>query len=109
LLKITKGVVIVPAIIENILVFGDSLSDRGAMADSALAAFSGLWGNSPHGRFTNGFVWLDYFIRQLKTEGKVQLVPPQFEKKYYLFSINHHEYVGIKTALFLHERIVSAA
>tara|TARA_R110002126_G_C10490915_1_gene504541 strand:+ start:4518 stop:5828 length:1311 start_codon:yes stop_codon:yes gene_type:complete len=95
---ITKGVVIVPAIIENILVFGDSLSDRGAMANSALAAFSGLWGKSPHGRFTNGYVWLDYFIRQLKTEDEVQLVPPQFETKHPFFSINNDEYVGIETA-----------
>ena len=87
-----------PVEIENILVFGDSLSDRGTMADSALAAFSGLWGTSPHGRFTNGFVWLDYFIRQLNTEGEVQLVPPQFEKKHHLFSISNDEYVGIKTA-----------
>ncbi len=84
--------------IENIVVFGDSLSDRGTMAESALAAFSGLWGTSPHGRFTNGYVWLDYFIRQLSTKEEVQITPPNFERKRGFFSINNDEYVGVEKA-----------
>jgi len=84
--------------IQNILVFSDSLTDRGTMANSALAAFSGLVGNSPHGRFTNGYVWLDYFIQRLRTNESAALTAPIFQKKNALFSVNTDEYVGTKTA-----------
>jgi len=83
--------------IENILVFGDSLSDRGTMARSALAAFSGLVGHSPHGRFTNGYVWLDYFIQQLTTNAAATWMQPAPKIKKSFFSINNDEYVGTKT------------
>ena len=84
--------------IERILVFGDSLSDRGTMAKSALNAFSGLPGHSPHGRFTNGYVWLDYFIYQLKGQNLSEPVAIQATPliKKSLFSINNNEYVGAR-------------
>lgn len=86
--------------IQNILVFGDSLSDRGTMAQKAIGAFSGLWGTSPHGRFTNGFVWLDYLIKRLaQNENEpVALIPPKVKQKKSLFSINNDEYVGVESA-----------
>lgn len=84
--------------IENVLVIGDSLTDRGTMAKSALAAFSGLVGTSPHGRFTNGYVWLDYFIQQVVNDGTPPaLIPPQAPQKKSIFSVNNDEYVGTKS------------
>lgn len=57
--------------IRKFVVFGDSLSDRGRMAQSELAPLSGLEGKSPEGRFTNGYVWFEYFLRDLLGELKV--------------------------------------
>ncbi len=57
--------------IRKFVVFGDSLSDRGLMAQSALAPLSGLQGKSPEGRFTNGYVWFEYFLRDLLGDLKV--------------------------------------
>ncbi|OGT43068.1 MAG: hypothetical protein A3F13_06405 [Gammaproteobacteria bacterium RIFCSPHIGHO2_12_FULL_40_19] len=54
-------------IIEDIVVVGDSLSDRGAMGARMLMGvipmelLSGLSSKSPAHRFTNGLVWTDYF------------------------------------------------
>lgn len=87
-----------PVTINNILVFGDSLSDRGTMEKSALAAFSGLWGTSPHGRFTNGFVWLDYFIQRLKTNEHCTLIPPSATQRSWRSAFYSDESVGTKTA-----------
>lgn len=88
--------------IERILVLGDSLSDRGTMAKSALDAFSGLPGNSPHGRFTNGYVWLDYLIQKLHDSQPTPQVPVEnkskLQKNKSIFAINNDEYVGTKTA-----------
>ena len=50
----------------QIVVMGDSLSDRGTLDKRDLLGFipmsyvSGLSGKSPKGRFTNGFLWADY-------------------------------------------------
>lgn len=84
--------------IESILVISDSLTDRGTMANSALAAFSGLTGTSPHGRFTNGYVWLDYLITRLMTGEPIDLIQPQVQTKPSLFAFNTDEFVGTKTA-----------
>jgi len=84
--------------IQNLLVFGDSLTDRGTMAKSALVAFSGLIGHSPHGRFTNGYVWLDYFIQHLATNKPAALIMPITPQKKGFFSVNTDEYVGTKTS-----------
>lgn len=85
--------------IENLLVIGDSLTDRGTMARSAIAAFSGLYGKSPHGRFTNGYVWLDYFIQQVVQKGQIpEWIQPKTPQKKALFSINNDEYVGTQAS-----------
>ena len=87
--------------ITNILAIGDSLSDRGTMAKSALAAFSGLWGTSPHGRFTNGFVWLDYFVRRLRADTDVTAIAPTPSAPKSFFSFNNDEYVGTQKSPIL--------
>lgn len=52
--------------ISNMVVMGDSLSDRGDMADDKLFGVipmdtvTGLADKSPDGRFTNGLVWTDF-------------------------------------------------
>ncbi len=53
--------------ISRLVVLGDSLSDRGTMDKRKLLGFipmallSGLYGKSPKGRFTNGYLWGDYY------------------------------------------------
>ena len=55
-----------PSKISHVVMMGDSLSDRGTMAHRRLLGvvpmnqLSGLKGESPDGRFTNGFAWSDY-------------------------------------------------
>lgn len=57
--------------ISYIIMLGDSLSDRGAMAHRYLLGFipmrwvSGLAGVSPEGRFTNGLAWSDHIAAAL--------------------------------------------
>lgn len=57
--------------ISYIIMLGDSLSDRGAMAQRYLLGFipmrwvSGLAGVSPEGRFTNGLAWSDHIAAAL--------------------------------------------
>lgn len=52
--------------ISNLVLMGDSLSDRGTMKKRRLfglipmSLLAGLAGKSPQGRFTNGFAWSDY-------------------------------------------------
>lgn len=50
--------------IEEFIILGDSLTDRGAMLlRKNLVKFSGLEEKkSPVGRFTNGYAWSDYFL-----------------------------------------------
>lgn len=70
--------------ISHMAILGDSLSDRGtanredAWGCIPLAWLAGLNGDSPDGRFTNGYVWSDmvgslfastFLIEQLKKEG----------------------------------------
>lgn len=50
--------------VDRFLIIGDSLSDKGTMAHSIFAPYSGLMGNSPDGRFTNGFIWSDFFCER---------------------------------------------
>lgn len=87
--------------ITNLLVMGDSLTDRGTMAKSALMLLSGVWGKSPHGRFTNGFVWLDYFIYHLSSLKPVTLIPPQEQTQNSKVARDNHEYIGSTTAPIL--------
>lgn len=53
--------------ISRLVVLGDSLSDRGTLDKRKLLGFipmallSGLYGKSPKGRFTNGYLWGDYY------------------------------------------------
>ncbi len=53
--------------ISRLVVLGDSLSDRGTIDKRKLLGFipmallSGLYGKSPKGRFTNGYLWGDYY------------------------------------------------
>src|SRR3990167_11264202 len=62
------------SLIEDIVVIGDSLSDRGAMAARRLMGvipmevLSGLSSKSPDHRFTNGLVWTDYFASMFGTD-----------------------------------------
>ncbi|CDZ79119.1 Secreted effector protein SseJ [Legionella massiliensis] len=47
-------------VIKHKVFLGDSLSDRGILAlNNLLALAGGLTGNSPRGRFANGFGWVD--------------------------------------------------
>ena len=59
--------------IDRFLIIGDSLSDKGTMADSILAPMSGLVGNSPEGRFTNGFAWIDFFCQKVMVDSMAQI------------------------------------
>lgn len=54
--------------IDRFVIIGDSLSDTGTMADSIMVPCSGLSGNSPDGRFTNGSVWLEFFRKKVLTD-----------------------------------------
>lgn len=73
-------------IVTSIEAFSDSLSERETLAKRKLFGFipmdglSGLKGRTPHGRFTNGYVWLDalgasileeFVIRQLMQDAYV--------------------------------------
>lgn len=59
------ALVMTKRIIRRRLFIGDSLSDRGTLDHLKLLDFvpmsfvAGLNGKSPHGRFTNGFLWVD--------------------------------------------------
>lgn len=60
--------------ISKVIMFGDSLMDRGAMNDRYLFGFipmrwvTGLQGKTGGDSFTNGFTWSDYFIAALASE-----------------------------------------
>jgi phospholipase/lecithinase/hemolysin len=64
-----------PAIkIKNLIMMGDSLSDRGTLNKTLLfgvlpmSYLSGLHGYSPEGRFTNGFVWSDHIAAKIASD-----------------------------------------
>ncbi len=60
--------------ISQIIMMGDSLSDRGTMVERKLFGIIpiklllGLAGRSPRGRFTNGYAWSDMFSTNLVNE-----------------------------------------
>ncbi|MBA3537923.1 MAG: hypothetical protein H0T84_15185 [Tatlockia sp.] len=71
-------------VVNRVISFGDSLSDRSRMYKRLLfgliplAKLSGLEGKSPFGRFTNQYPWLDHwtavlsesnFIKSLEARG----------------------------------------
>lgn len=64
--------------ISHLILFGDSLSDRGTMYNRKLFGllsfnfFAGLNGRSPEGSFANGFVWPDYLISSIANEAIVK-------------------------------------
>lgn len=72
---------------KQIIIIGDSLSDRGEMDKRELLGFidmsdlSGLSGTSPQGRFTNGFTWSDFFATSLATEFKVAKIKEYCKKE----------------------------
>lgn len=51
--------------IDELVVFGDSLTDVNLMRLSAVGNYSGLKGNSPKGSFTNGYTWLGHINTDL--------------------------------------------
>lgn len=61
-------------VISQIIIMGDSLSDRGTMFDKRFLGMpvmrwlSGLAGISPQGSFTNGFPWSDHFLAELASQ-----------------------------------------
>jgi hypothetical protein len=68
----------------HILIFGDSLSDRGT-ADKAyvlgcipLKFLAGLEGTSPKGRFSNGYIWADDISAMFASD----FIIKQFKKRY---------------------------
>ena len=88
--------------ISNIIMMGDSLSDRGTMYKRQLfglipmSKLSGLQGRSPRGRFTNGYVWSDHLssmlinafvIQRIKKELKTLATPNDIADAI----ITHHE------------------
>ncbi len=88
-------------VIERFIIIGDSLSDKGTMARSVLGAFSGLKGTSPKGRFTNGYVWDDFFCERVYREATAQGAEAKSEEnpaKRPLFILNNDEVVATKTS-----------
>ncbi|WP_298622718.1 SGNH/GDSL hydrolase family protein [uncultured Legionella sp.] len=68
----------------HIIIMGDSLSDRGT-ADKAtilgcipMSWLAGLEGNSPKGRFANGYVWADVISSMFASKFMIS----QFKRKY---------------------------
>lgn len=72
--------------IKNILMLGDSLSDRGTLNKTyilgciPMAALSGLKGRSPDGRFTNGLVWSDHISAQIANDFTIK----RLQKKWHM-------------------------
>jgi hypothetical protein len=70
-------------LIHHFITMGDSLSDRGTMDERKLfglipmSGLSGLSSESPKGRFTNGYVWLDAFTAEVSE----QQIIDELEKK----------------------------
>lgn len=75
--------------ISNLIIMGDSLSDRGTLSKRKLLGFismkvlSGLRRKSPKGRFTNGYTWTDdlcvrfanqFILQSLKTDSKLMVM-----------------------------------
>ncbi len=59
--------------VKHFVIFGDSLSERARLAHKhifgiPLADIAGLKGNSPKGRFTNGYAWSDVLCANMASE-----------------------------------------
>lgn len=110
-------------IINRVVSFGDSLSDRGKMYKRLLwgliplAKVSGLEGKSPYGRFTNQYTWLDHwaaalsenqYIKQKEDEGytpegilQLLLTDPDAKNKFRnSFSLNSSDHVNYYSQAF---------
>ena len=83
--------------IDRFIIMGDSLSDKGTMEKSVLAPFSGLYGTSPDGRFTNGYVWQDFFTSQVMVDA-LDVNSAAASKPKSIFTENDDEIVTIKTS-----------
>jgi len=72
--------------IKNLIMMGDSLSDRGTLNKTLLfgcipmSYVSGLEGHSPDGRFTNGRVWSDHVSAQIASDFTIH----RLQKKWHL-------------------------
>jgi len=72
--------------IKNVIMMGDSLSDRGTIKKTMLlgclpmAKFSGLEGRSPDGRFTNGLAWSDHVSAKIASDFTIR----RLQKKWHL-------------------------
>ncbi len=71
--------------IKQLIMMGDSLSDRGTLNKKllfgciSLSKLSGLAGHSPEGRFTNGMVWSDHVSAEIASDftiKRLDLRPP---------------------------------
>lgn len=71
--------------ISRLVVLGDSLSDRGTLDKRKLLGFipmallSGLYGKSPKGRFTNGYLWGDYYCSAIAEGFQIEDVRKKFK------------------------------
>ena len=72
--------------IKNLIMMGDSLSDRGTLNKTLLfgcipmSYVAGLEGHSPDGRFTNGRVWSDHVSAQIASDFTIH----RLQKKWHL-------------------------
>lgn len=94
-----------PAQVKNILMMGDSLSDRGTLNKTLLlgcipmSVLGGLKGKSPNGRFTNGLVWSDHVSAKIASDFTIKRV----QKKW------HMDDTDISDSVITHERKVMSA
>ncbi|CAM2941831.1 SGNH/GDSL hydrolase family protein [Legionella worsleiensis] len=91
-----------PQQIKNIIMMGDSLSDRGTMYKSVafgcipLSGSTGLKGKSPDERFTNGLVWSDHVSAKIASDFTIK----RLEKR------KHLDHTDIADAVIAHDRKV---
>lgn len=77
---------VTPTQIKNIIMMGDSLSDRGTLNKTLLfgcipmSLIGGLKGKSPEGRFTNGLVWSDHVSAKIASDFTIK----RLQKKWHL-------------------------
>lgn len=94
-----------PQQIKNIIMMGDSLSDRGTMNKTLLlgcipmSGFTGLKGKSPDGRFTNGLVWSDHVSAKIASD----FIIKRLEKR------RHLDHTDIADAVIAHDRKIMDA
>lgn len=94
-----------PVQIKNMLMMGDSLSDRGTLNKTLLfgcipmSVIGGLKGKSPDGRFTNGLVWSDHVSAKIASDFTIKRVQQRW----------HMDDTDIADAVIAHERKVMCA